>query len=164
MAVQVIDNRAVYDRIMREVEKLAGAVVTVGIHGDQAQRKDGEFTNPQLGAVHEFGGGNVPERSFLRSTVDGGGPLETAEQLSADVARGKLSADKAAQRLGVMTVGQVKQTIASKIPPPLSPDTVKKRMEKGAHGGGLASLGGATTPLIDTGQLVQSIQYKVEGV
>jgi len=164
MAVQVIDNRAVYDRIMREVEKLAGAVVTVGIHGDKAQRRGDDETNPEIGAKHEFGSGNIPERSFLRSTVDGGGPLETAEQLSADVARGKLTAAKAAQRLGVVTVGQVKQTIASKIPPPLSPDTVKKRMEKGAHGGGLASLGGATTPLIDTGQLVQSIQFKVEGV
>lgn len=164
MPVEVHDNRAKLDAILREVHKLAGAVVTVGVHGDDAQRKDDSETNPEIGAKHEFGSGHIPERSFLRSTVDGGKPMEFAEQISAKVARGQMSADRAAQQIGVVTVGEVKQTIAAKIPPPLSEQTIKRRLEKGAHGGGLASLGNSTTPLIDTGQLVQSIQYKVEGV
>lgn len=164
MPVQVQDNRAKLDAILREVHKLAGATVTIGVHGDDADRKDGEFTNPQLGAVHEFGSGRIPERSFLRSTVDSGKPMEFAEQVSAKVARGDMTAEKAAQQVGVVVVGQVKQTIKNKIPPPLSEQTIKSRMAKGAHGGGLASLGNSTTPLIDTGQLVQSIQFRVEGV
>jgi hypothetical protein len=164
MSVEVQDNRAKLDAILREVHKLAGAVVTVGVHGDNAQRKDDSETNPEIGAKHEFGSGHIPERSFLRSTVDSGKPMEFAEQVSAKVARGQMTADRAAQQIGVVTVGEVKQTIAAKIPPPLSEQTIQRRLEKGAHGGGLASLGNSTTPLVDTGQLVQSIQYRVEGV
>lgn len=165
MSVEVQDNRAKLNAILREVHKLARATVTIGVHGDNAQRNDdSEFTNPQIGAVHEFGSGRIPERSFLRSTVDSGKPMDFAEQVSAKVARGQMTADRAAQQIGVVTVGEVKQTIAAKIPPPLSEQTIKRRLEKGAHGGGLASLGNSTTPLVDTGQLVQSIQYRVEGV
>ena len=164
MGVEVHDDRSKLDAILKEIAALARATVTVGVHQEEAKRDAGEFTNPQIGAVHEFGSGHIPERSFLRSTVDGGGPMAFAEQVSAKVARGQMSAGKAAEQIGVVTVGQVKQTIAHKIPPPLSPDTIAKRQEKGAHGGGLLSLGDATTPLIDSGQLVQSIQYKVEGV
>ena len=164
MSVEVQDNRAKLDAIMREVHKLAGATVTVGVHGDNAARKDDTETNPEIGAKHEFGSGNIPERSFLRSTVDGGKPIEEAEKVSAKVARGQMSAAQAAERVGVKTVGLVKDTIGARIPPPLSEQTIKRRLETGAHGGGALSLGSSTTPLVDTGQLVQSIQYRVEGV
>lgn len=161
--VTITDNRRLYDAIQREVAKLRGAVVTVGIHGDDAGRDGGTLTNPQIGAIHEFGSGRIPERSFLRSTVDGSDLIATtAEQSASDVAHGKASADKAANRLGVVAVGAVKRTIQSRIPPPLSQQTLERRAAKGAHGGGLASMGGAATPLIDSGQLIQSIQYRAE--
>jgi hypothetical protein len=161
--VTITDDRRLYDAIQREVAKLRGAVVTVGIHGDDSRRDDGAQTNPQIGAIHEFGSGRIPERSFLRSTVDGSDKIvKTAEQAASDVAHGKLSAEKAANRVGVVAVGAVKRTIQSRIPPPLSQQTLERRAAKGAHGGGLASMGGAATPLIDSGQLIQSIQYRAE--
>jgi hypothetical protein len=164
MSVEVQDNRAKLDAIMREIKRLDNAFVTVGIHGDKAQRKDDNETNPEIGAKHEFGSGNIPERSFLRSTIDGNKDLqEEMEQLSAAVARGQIRARVAAERLGLSAVDKVKRKIQAKIPPPLSPETIAKRAEKGAHGGGVGSMGGSTTPLIDSGQLIQSIQFKVGG-
>lgn len=164
MSVEILDNRTVQDRIMREVASLARAVVTIGIHQQEETRQGGDITNPQLGAVHEFGSDHIPERSFLRSTVDSGKPMEFAEKVAAKVAQGQLSAHQAANQVGVTVVGQVQQTIKAKIPPPLSDRTLKTRMAKGAHGGGVGAMGGAVTPLIDSGQLYASIQHKVEGV
>jgi phage gpG-like protein len=44
--------------------------VRIGIFGNKAQRKKGEVTNPELGAIHEFGLGRVPKRSFLRMPLE----------------------------------------------------------------------------------------------
>ena len=163
--VQVTDDRRVLDRIMREVAKLRGATVTVGVHADAGVHGDGPETVAQVAATHEFGSGRVPERSFLRSTVDGNPkPMIQAQKAAAAVCRGSLSAHDAAEQIGVVTVGAVKETILSRIPPPLAPSTVQRRLEKGEHGGGLASKSDALTPLVDTGQLIQSIQYRTEGV
>ena len=64
--VEVTDDRRVLDRILREVAKLGGATVTVGVHGDTGIHGDGPETVAQVSATHEFGSGHVPERSFLR--------------------------------------------------------------------------------------------------
>jgi hypothetical protein len=44
--------------------------VHIGIFGNKAQRKKGEVTNPELGAIHEFGLGHAPMRSFLRMPLE----------------------------------------------------------------------------------------------
>lgn len=180
MSVEVQDNRAKLDAILREVAKLHASTITIGIHGDvgaepkKERAEDGKITeaeglsNITVAYAHEFGKG-VPERSYLRTTVDARKDeiLEFAEQQAAKVTRGRMKAEKAANRVGVVVVGMTKETILNKMTQPygpLSDARVKQRQKKGAHGGGLASKAGATTPLIDTGQLYQSIQYKVEGV
>jgi hypothetical protein len=40
--------------------------VKVGIIGDSASRSDSAMNNAEIGATHEFGTENLPERSFLR--------------------------------------------------------------------------------------------------
>lgn len=162
--VTVSDNRRAYDAIMREVKRMGRATVTIGIHGDAGQHREAEgMTVAQIGAVHEFGTAEIPERSFLRATVDGDATIaEYAENQVREVATGKTDATKAANRIGLVAVGAVKRRIQTRIPPPLSEATRVKRTAKAAHGGGLAGMGGAQTPLIDSGQLIQSIQYRAE--
>lgn len=164
MGVEVVrDDRRRLDAILREVDRLKRATVTLGIHGDAGQHEGAGVTVAQVGAFHEFGTSDVPERSFLRATVDGDRTImETAEDAVRAVATGDMSAEKAANRVGVVGVGAIKRRIQSRIPPPLSEATVARRQAKGAHGGGLASMGNALTPLIDSGQLIQSIQYRAE--
>ena len=85
-----------------------------------------------------------------------------AQRAASAVCKGEMYARVAVQRIGVVTVGAVKETILSRIPPPLAPSTVQRRLEKGSHGGGSESKADALTPLVDTGQLIQSIQFKIE--
>ncbi|MDD5034851.1 MAG: hypothetical protein PHE55_08850, partial [Methylococcaceae bacterium] len=47
-----------------------GMGIAVGIMGTGADRSDGEMDNATLAAIHEFGKGVVPERSFMRSTFE----------------------------------------------------------------------------------------------
>lgn len=60
------------ERIRKDIEKNGNARVHVGILGGHAARVSGDtLTNPELGAVHEFGvvDKNIPARSFLRMPV-----------------------------------------------------------------------------------------------
>lgn len=159
------DDRRALDKILREVRKLRSAAVTVGVHGDSGARTDGELSNVDVARIHEFGQGKIPERSFLRSTVDANGAdlLKHAQKVAGKVALGTMPASQALDSVGVVIVGAVQSTISAGIAPALAPATIASRMEKGSHGGGLASKANATTPLVDSGQLIRSIQYRVTG-
>lgn len=165
MATQVIDNRREWDRIRREIAKLRGTTITVGVHEAQSARNGDSLTNPQLAAIHEFGAGRIPERSFLRATIDHDRRVEEfARDQAAEVATGTMRARVAGERIGIMTADAVKRRIRAHIPPPLAAATIQRKIEKGAHGSGLASMAGnAAAPLLDTGQLINSITYKVTG-
>jgi len=164
MGSQVVrDDRRLYDQIRRELAKMRRMSITVGIHADNARRSDGGIDNVAIGAIHEFGGGNVPERSFLRSTVDQDPTiLDFAQSQASAVAHGQMTANQAGERIGIVTTDKVKRRIRSSIPPALQPETIERKLEKGAHGGGMQSLAStAAVPLIDSGQLINSIDYQV---
>lgn len=166
--VTITDDDRKLRALMREVAKLRRAVVTVGVHEDTGLHDGSTETVASIAALHEYGAPDhkppIPQRSFLQSTVDNSPlPLETAQQAAADVCNGVITARVACERVGVVTAGAVKRTIHAGIRPALAPATVKRRMEKGAHGGGLASHGDSTTPLDDSGQLLRSITHKVSG-
>lgn len=162
VTVKVIDRG--WEDIKRRVERLHGgaAVVKVGVQGAQgaANHQDGRLTVAQIAQVHEFGkvihhpklGRTtvIPERSFLRATID---------QYAAALARrnvllvqgymlGKFELHSALELLGQYVVGLIKQRIALGIPPPNRPSTIARK--------------GSSKPLIDTGQLRNSITHKVE--
>lgn len=163
MAVDVIDNRGRWDHLLREIASLRRTVITVGVHDDASARPDG-LSNPQLAAIHEFGSDRIPERSFLRATVDQDRQVETfAREQAAEVVSGARPARQAAERIGVAVTAAVKRRIRAHIPPPLAAITIERKLEKGSHGGGLASMANdPAAPLIDTGQLINSITYKVK--
>jgi phage gpG-like protein len=108
----------------------------------------------QIAAVHEFGAPNrnIPERSFIRSTTD-----EEKKNL-AHIANlqhqkfiaGKIDLKTALGIIGEYLTGKMKNKIRQRIPPPNSPQTIKRKTVQGKKG---------DVPLIDTGQLVQSITH-----
>lgn len=131
------------------------AYVKVGVLSD----KGGEETEDgisliELAALHEFGteDGHIPERSFIRSTFETRAADELYQmqvKLSRAVVLGKLTPRIALGMLGAWAAGAIKQTITSGegVPPPLAPSTIKAK--------------GSSRPLVDTGQLKNSITWLV---
>ncbi|MDE9495734.1 hypothetical protein KKJ09_19635 [Xenorhabdus bovienii] len=133
---------------LREMEKLR---VYVGVPASKNQRNDETgISNAVVAAAHEFGvPGHIPERSFLRSTVSEN--KENAAKFLAKNIREALLTDGDKETpfalLGEKIAGEVKRKIQAGIDPPLDPKTIKRK--------------GSSKPLIDTGQLLQSITYEV---
>lgn len=135
-----------------------GPHVLIGVQGKSGQRKhpdpDGTgsgLTNVELATIHEFGL-NVPQRSFIRATIDQYAPaigeragryLQRWEKNQGD----SKELDRGLRLLGEYIVGLIKQRIDNHIPPPNSPITIKIK--------------GSATPLIRYGHLKRSITYEV---
>lgn len=60
------------DKLLKALA-LKGSVARVGILGDKTVRSNNEkkqgLNNAEVGAIHEFGGANHPQRSFLRVPI-----------------------------------------------------------------------------------------------
>jgi|1185.fasta_scaffold10404_2 phage gpG-like protein len=160
--VKVVDRG--WEDIKARVERLrdTGAIVKVGVQGQQAaaNRQDTTLTIGAIAQIHEFGKVIqqpkmrrtivIPERSFLRATVD----IYQAAIARRDVllaqgyVLGKFGLKQSMELLGEYVVGLIKQRIANGILPANRPSTIRRK--------------GSSKPLIDTGQLRNSITYKVE--
>jgi hypothetical protein len=142
----VTDKDKGYSAILDTLHAAAGARVLVGVRG--AENSD----VLQYAAANEFGteDGRVPERSFLRSTIDENheryGKLMRIAVLK--VIRGKASPEEALGIVGIQVVGDVQRKIRSHVPPPNAPSTIAAK--------------GSSVTLIDSGRLRQSIDYVVE--
>ena len=107
----------------------------------------------EVAIIHEFGGGHVPARSFIRATVDEKkAEIEKLQlALAKQVLAGKITRDQALAQLGAKVAAWCQARIVAGIAPPLRPATIKRK-------GGKKS-----TPLILTGQLKSAITFAVEG-
>ena len=131
------------DQLMAEIRRDAVSV-DIGIHeGDSEDVKN-------KAAKNEFGSGNVPERSFIRSTMDENAEryLKAAETLVGLMIDGEISKFEALERMGQQIERDIKEKIINLKTPPNSPRTI---MEKGSD-----------NPLIDTGEMLASIRYIVK--
>lgn len=141
------------------------ASVTVGVFGSKgAEPHKGESTKPltmvEIAAIHEFGAGKIPQRSFIRSYFDANMPKLQAQMLkimegliAKAVKTGQPITEgdrrKALNLIGVYVVGEIQRRIAAgEIVPPLAQSTIDRK--------------GSSKPLIDKGQLRSSISHKVE--
>lgn len=95
-------------------------------------------------------GGPIPERPFMRNTMrDKNAAYRAAlKQAAKSVLNGALSLDMVMRRLGVMAVGDIQAEITALRSPPNSPVTIARK--------------GSSNPLIDTGEMRQSVTYKVD--
>lgn len=147
------------DQVWRElrarlkVHGRAQSHVQVGVLGDSGTHHSG-FSMVELAAVHEFGSpaAGIPERSFIRSALRD--RKDEMTKLLTGVAKriidNKMTIDQGLGQLGLWAATAIKkQIIGQDIPPPLKASTVAKK--------------GSSKPLVDTGQLLGAISWKVVG-
>lgn len=132
------------------IRELGKKKVVVGVPAATNGIRDDGLSNATIAAAHEFGvPGHIPERSFLRTTVGENKDKITGllvRELKADISQGNFSG-RAFAIVGEKLSGEVKRRIQSGINPELDPKTVARK--------------GSSKPLIDTGNLLQSITYEV---
>jgi phage gpG-like protein len=114
------------------------------------------ITIAQIAAIHEFGSkdGTIPERSFMRSAIDANKKQieKLLKKLLLAVLEGKQTRKVALGLVGEFVSSKMKKRITDGLKPALKAATVKRKK-------------GKSTPLIDTGQLINSIDWEVqEGV
>ena len=148
-----IDMR-VWEALLKRLGVGQDPFVKVGIlqaHGAGDRHADSEATIVEIAALHEFGEGPIPERSFIRRViVELEREILTLQaKLTAQVVQGRLTMERALHLVGAFVAGEVKKRIAegTPIPPPLAPATVKAK--------------GSSRPLVDKGQLVGAVAWEV---
>lgn len=118
-------------------------IIDAGVHDET------ELTVASIGFIHEFGGGNSPERSFIRSTTTEKKKeiIAFQKKLMRKIVAGVLTTDKALGLLGEFVADLITQKIVDISDPPNHPSTIAKK--------------GSSNPLIATSQLKNSITYEV---
>lgn len=152
--VKVTTKDRGYRKFIRDLKNSGRWVVDVGVVGPEASAtREGGVTNAELASYHEFGRG-VPERSFIRSTVDK--EQSRIRQMQRRLARGvlqrKVTELRALEILGMQIASDIKGTIESNIPPEIKEST-KRRRKGGADVSHVA--------LIDTGQMKNAVTFDV---
>ncbi|WP_423196787.1 Bacteriophage protein [Cupriavidus sp. H19C3] len=149
------------DRLKEVLESISGLVdkqVLVGIPDSAPERKDDEpLSNAAIGYIQETGSpaNNLPARPFLVPGV-ASAEEKTVPQLQKAVEAaldGDLPrAEKRMASAGLAAQNSVRAKINSGIAPQLKDSTLAARRRRGRTG---------TVPLIDTGQLRNSITYVI---
>lgn len=134
-----------------ELQKALGKLindqfVTVGIHEDDNARPEGDVNNATLGAIQHFGTDTIPPRPWL----DVGVAQSTKEylQIIQDGIEDGLSMQQIHEQLGLVAAASVQQYMVDLRTPPNAPSTIERK--------------GSSNPLIDTGELRQSVTYEIQ--
>lgn len=145
------------DRVWRALrDRLRGVAkkrVKIGWLDDGSQHDD--ISMAELAAIHEHGteDGSIPAREPLRRTFEEDDGREDTkrmtERLARQVVAEKVDVDQALGILGDWGANQVKRRIKMGLWPPLKPATVAAK--------------GSSAPLIDTGALVNAVNWVVVG-
>lgn len=133
-----------------KIAALKGLGVVVGVTA-KTNGRNGEFSNAELAAIHEFGSParNIPERSFLRKPLisNAAAIANLAKNAAGKFIMGQITAEAALGAIGEEAKSISKTEITEGITPALKPATIKRKK--------------SSKPLIDTGQLLNSITYEV---
>lgn len=102
-----------------------------------------------VAAVQDFGSPaqGIPPRPFFRNAVHDHAP-EWPNQIEALARSADYDAEVILGQMGEVIAGQIRQSIIDTNEPPLAPATVKRKK--------------SAKPLVDTGHLLQSVDYEVE--
>lgn len=138
--------------LQKRILKFKKAVIKVGIQAGSGRNKDGVRV-VDYGAWNEFGttqvGGNIPERSFIRSTATSKKNWnKEIDQAYINVIDNKYSPLGAIGIVGVKAVDDIKATITAGVSPENAPATIKEKK--------------SSKTLIDTGLLRNSIRWQYD--
>jgi hypothetical protein len=154
MAVKINDNRKEWDKFKKKMSQLKNRPhVAVGVLGKEGAEiyEDDTATTVDVATFNEFGTDTIPARSFIRATYerDQARFLAILRRYKLQLVRDKITTNSVLTMVGQFAQKQIQATItAGGIPfKPNSPVTVERK--------------GSSAPLIDSGQLRQSIRYEV---
>lgn len=131
-----------------------GIRANAGARAKRIRERDGSFSDDSdvdlvdVAAANEFGAPGVPERSYLRAGLDANADAITkrSETEMGPYVLGQYSLGRQAARVGMDMVGMIQEYMDDLDTPPNSEITIAEK--------------GSDNPLIDTGQLRQSIDYE----
>ncbi|MDR1687277.1 MAG: hypothetical protein LBS21_01535 [Clostridiales bacterium] len=136
-------------KFFKEIERLKKLQMQVGYQHGEAVNEDGADV-ADIAMFNELGTENIPARPFLRQSVD-----NHADKINAmckaqlrGITSGSKTAEDALNALGVMQKGLVQNEIRNGSFVKNAPSTVARK-----HG--------SEQPLIDTGQMRDSVQYVI---
>lgn len=141
--------------LARAREIAGGRGVRVGILADEPKRSREPETSGlslvEVALIHEFGApaAGIPQRSFLRATIDEHAP-DIRRLILAVAARaldGAITPAQALDQIGSKVAGWVQTRIDQGIAPPLKPETIARK--------------GSSKPLVNVGQIKAAITWKV---
>lgn len=153
-----------------QIRKLRrGPRVKIGItqkHFDDAKKEsDSGFSLGEIAVVNEFGSARVkadgtpwiPERSFIRSTHDEKRKIMIAyiNRLRHEVLARRMTTKRALGLVGSLMKGFIEDKIITLDDPPNAESTIVAKTRAGKKG---------DNPLIDTGQLLRSVDYELHGI
>ena len=146
----------------KALEKLAGqmkrAKLEVGFF-ESATYPDGTPV-AYVAAIQEFGNpaGNNPSRPFFRNAISQhDGWKDLASKAMNAVVEGRMGLDQALNQMGLKMAADVKDSITDGSYEALKQSTLDARQSR------KRTEGVASKPLIDTGQMLQSVTYAVNG-
>lgn len=146
----VIDRDLGFNRIMRDLQKLDGMEVVAGMLKDSGRAENGA-SYVDIATWNEYGTRRIPSRPFIRISADTNKAawVKMAQQCVNNVIDGDSPRD-AAQVVGHRMVEDIRKVFGDKSKlAPNAPSTIKKK--------------GHDKPLIDTGKLKATVNYRVEG-
>lgn len=146
-----VDDDRRFREITKRIIEVSNSSVTIGIHNDAGSYPNGEEI-VNVAFWNEFGTESIPERSFIRSTID-----ENRNELRRmtvdfrdDVLGLRITTNKAMKRIGFMIQELIRAKIKELRDPPNVPSVAARKP------------GGRSDPLIDSQLLRRSIGFEVQ--
>lgn len=149
--------RKKFDEVVGNLERFADSYVLIGFQEGSVtksqvkgkRRKQAGMSMPEIAAQNEFGTKTIPARSFMRTSFD-----ENRDRISQIIASeydkiigGASTVKRSLNLIGLFGVDLIQQKIRAIHFPPNSPRTIAAK--------------GSSKPLIDFGQMIQSVRHKV---
>lgn len=149
-SVQIKVKKDNTKELLKRLESMKNFDLLVGVPQEEAEREDNEITNAQLMFIHSEGSPvhNIPPRPVIDITLkEEKGKINEKFKKALNIVLGGGSPRVELEKLGIYVVNKIKAKFGSEDLAPLKPATIKAK--------------GSDRPLIDTGQLRNSITYIV---
>lgn len=145
----VIDRDLGFTEIITNLKKLGGKEIKIGIQGDEEAEYKNGVSVIDVAIFNEFGTNKIPSRPFIRQcfALHSQEAYERLKKAVDFIERGG-DVDLALGNIGQWYEQRMKHVLTTYAWKPNSQATIKQK--------------GSSKPLIDTGQLRNSIRYKVE--
>jgi len=157
MRIVVKDKDLGFEEIQRQMALLDGSHVKVGFQEGAVtkpqvkgqRRKPAGLSLPQIAAENEFGTQIIPARPFMSTSFDENKALinRAIQGEYKKIAGGNGTTERSLGLIGQLMTKLIVQKIRAIVSPPNSPRTIAIKK--------------SSKPLIDFGQMIQSVRYKV---